>query len=394
MIRRCVSHGTACLLLVIVYTTRIGALPPVVTSLPRFVVTDKGILACVTVVLSDETCVPMGVTANTTLSLHTFADIRRKLQHGTPPRDAGSPYTAASVEVIYPLWSINNDEFSGLGSSNVCTDQPVLMLACVSGGAPDDIVSAYFAHHENADASVTVREQRCDALVVEVTKNTPAQTVAYGMWLPFASTASLSYFYGLNDIWTFANASSVRRTMPRALHTWHTYTQLSVLTADGVTSFVLPPPLEDCNDTYYSGAVERLRMQEGLSRFHFEWKHARPNLISMIWAFILASYQMGLCLGCFTRHRRVFLIMTLLLMSVHIPLVGHITLDVYIASTCSALLVPFLVGPILIASWFCSHPVSVFKLPDREVVDNVFLCLLVILLHGMFLLVSVLQETE
>lgn len=387
-------------------TPTLGA-PAILTGLPVFS-GDKP-EACVTVMVVDPGCDALAVALNASAPEPVLESIRYQLSAGASAKRLEAQYVDYDADIWYPLAVSAPQTHNGaaIPSARVCTTLPTLALMCVNLGSVDDAVVIQTASRQPWSAAVVVREQRCDALVVDIATSVRSSTsVVHGAWLPVqashartttssAVSSPPSCFYGVADTWAFArNASDVvTRVMPRSLATWHTHTHLALLGDTHSVSFVLPPPMEKCNDTFYAEAIDVLRRQQDLSRFRFSWKHARPNVVAFLWASVLATYQMGLCVGVFWRHPRVFLIVTLVLMSLHIPLIGHIEFDAYIVATLCALLLPFVVAPVTIGVWFCTRSTRQFKLPERQVADNVFMCLLVILLHGMFLLVSLTQTT-
>lgn len=398
---------------------RVTAAPPILASLPRFHAdsdfdSKPGALptttiACVSVVVLDPNCDAISIGMNHSHTQNEFALaelIRFQIQAGADPRVLEHQHADNQVQITYPLV----EGSVGVMQATVCTVRPVLLLACVAQGSADDALVIHTRVSQDWSAAVVVREQKCDSLVVDVatTLHTPSATPTWihGAWIPLASTTTTTRsssnlvspkcFYGTSDIWAFtSNASDVQtRVLPRTLATWHTPSQLSLMSPTRTVVFTLPPPTESCNDTFYADAVDRIRRAQGLNQFRFSWKHARPNIVAFMWGSVLATYQMGLCVGVFWKHQRVFFVLTLFLMSLHIPLIGHIQFDAYIVATTCALLLPFVVGPVIMVAWFCTQSVRDFKLPERRVADNLFLCFLTILLHGMFLLVSLTQDTS
>lgn len=362
--------------------------PSIMTSMPyrRLHNSER----CVKVAVTDEHCQAAAVLLSTNQSTPTAEWLHVIDQARTGV--LANPY-----ETITPLFEQGAGVFSGIPSGQVCTEHNTMVLVCLNKGPIDDAVVVHMTSAALTgtrwNTTVVVRQQACDyvALDVAVATDAPDNPVVYGVAKWDSGTQ-------LDKVWIAPGDNRARTlVLPRSLQSWHHSVYLNFVGPDRVDSIVIPPPKIDCNSSFYADEIERIQRFHGvdnLDHFRFEWKHARPTVVSVLWSFVLGAFQMALCIGVFWKRQRVFLVCCLLLMSIHIPLVGHIKFDAYIIATAAGLLLPFVIGPAIVTWWLLAHPIQAFKLPDRVVADNLFMCLLVVLLHGTFLLVSVIQTTS
>lgn len=341
---------------------------------------------CVEAAVVDDDCDAAAFMLDTNHTVPSSTDLLRSVD-----KARNNPAEASQFTVVHPLFANSGAPMlPGIPSGQLCTRLNTLVLVCTNKGLIDDATVVHMMSPSQPDsswnASVVVRRQACDLVAVDTVVQ--GEPVVYGVMERNVNSAA-------DFVWKASGAST--KVLARSLQSWHLDTYLSFIGPDRVETVVIPRPQVDCNDTFYADIIEQIQRFHGvdnLEHFRFAWKHARPTVVSVLWALVLGGFQMALCMGLFWKRQRVFFVFSLLLMSIHIPLIGHIKFDAYIVATAAGLLLPFVIGPAVVVWWLCSHPVTAFKLPDRVVADNLFMCSLVVLLHGTFLLVSLIQTTS
>ena len=237
-------------------------------------------------------------------------------------------------------------------------------------------------------ASVSRVSQYCNALEVDLTLHNVSDDTM--VW----TIASIGG-HSVQRVWDSRSVAD-RWVLPRSVSNWHLQTQWVVIFNDEYTVLYIDGAHEQCNHTYYYDYLSSIRDGADPVRvFQFSWDHATPSFAATVWSLLIGVYQAGILTGTFQRHIHTFVLFTAVILSIHVPLMLHLTFTVYTLYTLCGFTVPIVVYCAMMTYDSCAGTTMyTWKLPDPSAFNRLLQALVFVVLQSVFVIVALVNDGD